>query len=84
MEKKPASPPRAPCAAGLPDYARIGLRIQERRAMLKMTPSMLSEATGIKERRLGDLETAAGIIKFHEIHAIARALGVKIEFLSNG
>ncbi|MEI7850269.1 MAG: helix-turn-helix transcriptional regulator [Kiritimatiellales bacterium] len=62
----------------------IGTRIKDRRLELKMTQDALCQKVDISKGFLSDLENGNRGVSATNLHNIAKALGVSLEFLMTG
>ncbi len=63
------------------DYTKLGNRIREERLRLNLTQEKLAESVSITSAYLGQIERGERGVKLDKLVAIARVLGVTVDFL---
>ena len=63
------------------DYTKLGNRIREERLRLNLTQEKLAESVNITSAYLGQIERGERGVKLDKLVAIARVLGVTVDFL---
>lgn len=66
----------------MPDIARIGRTIAERRVALRLTQQMLADLAGVSRYSVQSLEQGVGSIKISSVLDIAEVLGLRVELNS--
>lgn len=62
----------------MPEIARIGRSIAERRIALRLTQQTLADLAGVSRSTVQALERGSGAVKFASVMDIAAALGMRI------
>jgi transcriptional regulator with XRE-family HTH domain len=65
--------------AAMPEIARIGRVIAERRITLRLTQQALADLAGVSRYSVQSLERGSGAIKFGSVVEIADILGLHID-----
>lgn len=65
--------------AAMPDMARIGRALAERRIALRLTQQTVADLAGVSRSSVQALERGSGSIKFGSVVEIADILGLRID-----